>query len=111
MMLKATPCFQRMIFANMQILKIEKIKVYRFVSEYIGTNMYLIINHGEAVVVDPHPDKDALSLLVKNAVSKVYIFLTHEHPDHTYGIPWLNRLFDTKIVCQQNCAESIQKKH
>lgn len=83
------------------------IELYRFESEFVGTNMYLIFSGGEALAVDPHFDEEADKILKENAVRKVTVFLTHEHPDHTQGLPWLKNSFDTEIVCQEQCAASI----
>ena len=40
-------------------------------------------------------------------VSKATVFLTHEHPDHTVGIPWLKEKFPVTVVCSKKCAETI----
>lgn len=80
---------------------------YRFESEYLGTNMYLSCSYGEALIVDPHFDAGADRILSKSAVREVTVFLTHEHPDHTCGLPWLKKHFKTRIVCQKRCADTV----
>lgn len=81
-----------------------------FSSSYIGENMYLFIKEDKALIIDPNDSKEALQLLKKNRVREVTIFLTHEHPDHTCGIPILAKQFKTILVCQQACAEKIACK-
>ncbi len=91
----------------MELISLLNCDFYRFESEYLGTNMYLSCSDGEALIVDPHFDEEADRILSKNAVRKVTVFLTHEHPDHTCGLPWLKDHFKTQIVCQKRCADTI----
>lgn len=91
----------------MEKIGIGDIMVYRFESEYLGTNMYVLFSDGEALVVDPHPDEEAETLLKDNAADRTSVFLTHEHPDHTYGLPWLKEMTDFQLICHRKCAETI----
>ena len=88
-------------------ISLPTIKFCRFESEFVGTNMYLTISGDEALIVDPHFDKQADDLLKERSVRKITVFLTHEHPDHTHGLPWLKENFDTAVICQEQCAASI----
>ncbi|WP_295270344.1 MBL fold metallo-hydrolase [Selenomonas sp.] len=38
------------------------------------------------------------------------ILLTHEHPDHTAGVPALRREFSVNLICQRECARRIMEK-
>ena len=89
----------------MERISLSAIDFYRFESEFVGTNMYLAIANGEALVVDPHFDEEAVAMLAN--VSKATVFLTHEHPDHTGGIPWLKEKFPVTMICSKKCAEII----
>lgn len=81
--------------------------IHRFESEYVGTNMYLLFSGKNALIVDPHFDDEAEKLLIKERIENVTVFLTHEHPDHTIGLPWLKEKYSTEIVCHQQCADQI----
>ena len=85
-------------------------KVYYFISPVVATNMYVIIKDDEAVIVDPHISEDMDLLLSAQNIRKVTIFLTHEHPDHTWGIPHLSERFKTFLYCQRACADAIADK-
>lgn len=78
---------------------------YRFESEFVGTNMYLAIVNNEALIIDPHFDENADKMLA--GVTKTTVFLTHEHPDHTCGLPWLKEKFSVTLICSKKCAEII----
>lgn len=61
-----------------------------------GTNTYLLRAHGsaETTVVDPGPElPDHLERVWRRATAKdgrvVRVLLTHAHPDHEDGAPWL----------------------
>jgi len=81
-----------------------------FTSPPIGENMYVLIKDNKALVIDPNGSRDALDLLKEKQIEEIIIFLTHEHPDHTCGVPVLQNNFSIKLVCQQICAEKIACK-
>lgn len=86
-------------------------KVKRFVFPYIDSNMYVLAENGEALVIDPHISQEADLYLKENRVEKVTILLTHEHFDHVCGIPWFREHYDTRVVCQQETLHSRRQKH
>lgn len=94
----------------MEEIRVNNQTIYRFESEYVGTNMYLASSENEALIVDPHPDDGALGLLAKENVKNITVFLTHEHPDHTWGIPWLSARFDVCSFCSETAAKAIGNK-
>lgn len=69
--------------------------------------MFIVLRNDMALIVDPHISEEALSFLKKNGIENITVFLTHEHPDHTCGVKQLSENFDIKLICQENCAESI----
>lgn len=69
--------------------------------------MYLIIEGDSALVIDPQDNAEAFDLLEKANVKTVDILLTHEHTDHTSGIPAFLEKYGSKIICQKDCAEYI----
>ena len=91
----------------MEKIGIGDIMVYRFESEWVGTNMYVLFSDDEALIVDPHPDEEAATLLARKNIKKTTVFLTHEHPDHTCGVPWLKEKLGISVVCHRLCAETI----
>ena len=92
----------------MEVYQVCGLAVYRFESEWIGTNMFVLICKGNALIVDPHPDDEALDLLKKENIEELSILLTHEHPDHTHGVPWFLEHFVTKLICSRATAEAIK---
>ncbi len=78
-----------------------------FTSAGIKANMYVLIKNHQALIIDPHNNVDLLNFLDKNKVKEITVVLTHEHPDHTNGIPVLSTKYKLKLICQQKCAEAI----
>ena len=86
---------------------INNLNVFRSVFDYIDSNMYILLEGRSALVIDPHVNLEAVDLLTNAKIEKVDILLTHEHTDHTSGIPFFQEKFGAKLVCQQDCAEYI----
>ena len=74
---------------------------------YIGSNMYLLIERDEALIIDPCPSEAALSRLKENGVRHVTVLLTHEHFDHTSGVNWFRKYFSCRLICQEECGARI----
>ena len=81
------------------------------VYEYINSNMYVLFEDNEAIIIDPHKNNELTELLKSKGVRKVTILLTHEHHDHTTGVYWYQEHFESTLICQQNAAAYISKKH
>ena len=65
------------------------IKVERFLNDLMSSNCYIIwddITHS-SIVVDPGSEKSqkVIDFIDSHNISLDYIFLTHEHTDHTWG--------------------------
>lgn len=86
--------------------------IYQFKFPFIESNMYLMLDCSkkEALVVDPHRNEEAEQLLKEAGIKNVLIVLTHEHFDHTSGIPWLREHFHCQICCHQNALDSTSQK-
>ena len=84
--------------------------IYVDIYEYLGSNTYIIIGQGEAIVIDPHTSKDIENLLWKEKIKKILIILTHEHCDHISGIWWYLSNFNCKIISSDLCAQKISEK-
>ncbi|RAX51902.1 hypothetical protein CCY99_08055 [Helicobacter sp. 16-1353] len=91
------------------IYNIENLSIYRFVFRYIDSNMYVIIENNEALIIDPHFSKSMQKLLYENQIKNILVLLTHEHYDHICGIDWLSKHFNITLICQKACAKSILK--
>ena len=94
----------------MQNIALKNCNITQFVSPEISSNMYVLIQGKEALVIDPHENSELLAFLTKHNVQKVTVFLTHEHPDHTNGIPFLKEKYPLTLICQQKCAEAVADK-
>ena len=94
----------------MSSLFVNNQELHFFTSPYIGENMYLLIKGDKALIIDPNGSEESLTLLKQHKVQDITIFLTHEHPDHTCGVPFLKKNFKTTLVCQQKCAQQIAER-
>ena len=80
----------------------------RFIVPFINSNMYLAIDDGVAFIVDPFVSSEALFLIVKANVHKIYIVLTHEHADHISGIGYFAKQVEyVRVIAHQACAASV----
>lgn len=91
----------------MECLTIRGNILYRFVSVEVKTNMYVLMQKNFALIVDPHLSEELLHLLNEHGITDCTVLLTHEHADHTCGIPVLQRQFGISVICQNACAETL----
>lgn len=89
---------------------LEQVRIHHFASEDIQANMYVFMFNNDAVIVDPNFNDEALNLLKKSNIKNAVVFLTHEHPDHTCGLPYLKEIFDFTVICQSQASFSIANK-
>lgn len=78
------------------------LKVLCQVAGPIETNCYLVNDplSGAAALIDPGWEVDALmGRIKKNKLVLKYIFVTHGHIDHYYGIPMVKRQYPDAKVC------------
>lgn len=80
------------------------------VYEYIDSNMYVLFDGEEALIVDPHKNEELTVLMQEKGVKTVTILLSHEHHDHTSGIYWYQENFQNKLICQEDAAVIMSKK-
>ncbi|MBN1639338.1 MAG: MBL fold metallo-hydrolase [Ignavibacteriales bacterium] len=83
-------------------------RINRFSSHLLYSNMYIIENEKSIIVIDPFEDEDTFKDYLDNNFSLDYIFLTHEHYDHISGVNFLKKKFETKVVCSSTCGELIK---
>ena len=94
----------------MEKLNFYNFNIYRFVFEYINSNMYILIKNKEALVIDPHYNSEVDFLFQQNNIENVTILLTHEHPDHISGIKKFTEKYVTKVICHKKTAEIIKDR-
>lgn len=85
-------------------------EIKRFELDYIKSNMYIVIDEDEALIIDPNISDEGIAFLKRSGVKKSIIILTHEHFDHTTGVNLIRDLLPVVLVCQNNCAVSIANK-
>lgn len=77
------------LFLFIGTMKIQKFEVGPF-----GENTYLLVQSGEAIIIDPGFSNDSEFQLFENALSAsgaklIAVVLTHAHVDHILGLPRL----------------------
>jgi hydroxyacylglutathione hydrolase len=85
--------------------------VTRVINRPVNSNSFIIYaeGSGNCILVDPGTN-DCAELLDFLQVQKLipeYIFLTHEHFDHLWGVNKLKDIYGCKTVCSKDCAEKI----
>ena len=64
----------------------------------LNANTYVVINEGEAIVIDPSIDDDKVGdFLVKNNLKTLMVLLTHGHFDHIRGVDRLTKRFSIPL--------------
>lgn len=81
--------------------------VHVFKMPVIDSNMYMIIDKNQALVIDPCISKDAERVLSCNNIQFCTILLTHEHYDHISGVNRLRELCQCEVICSEACAKNI----
>lgn len=98
----------------MDILEIESdnhtYRFYRSVYPPIESNMYVLVEGKEAIVVDSNISEEVLDLLTKQGVEKIHLFLTHEHYDHSYGVCWWQEHIEALLYCHRGCEGQLSTK-
>ena len=71
----------------------------------IGSNMYIVTQGRDAIVLDPWPDAETMARLQGY---RVLLVLTHEHVDQTSGLGRMQRPASIRRCCSARvCACSI----
>lgn len=77
-------------------------EIRRYESELLASNMYLLVEGGHAIVIDPSEDTAPGEDVVVDR-----IILTHEHYDHISGVNRWKEKYHTKVLCSKACADNI----
>jgi glyoxylase-like metal-dependent hydrolase (beta-lactamase superfamily II) len=88
-----------------------KILIHCIINSPISSNGYIIyiVERGECVIIDPG-SKDVASyvnFLDKYNLSPIYIFLTHEDFDHSWGAANLREQYGCKIICHEKASTRL----
>lgn len=84
---------------------IENNKVYKFVMPMIKSNMYILLDGNQALIIDPNENETALRLLEEHEVRSIIIILTHEHFDHISGVNYFRAKWPCKVIGNMVCKE------
>ena len=77
--------------------------IRRYESKLLSSNMYLIVENGHSIVIDPYEDVSEA-----DGVCVDYILLTHEHFDHISGVNNWRQETKAPVLCSKACAERIK---
>jgi len=77
-------------------------RIGRFDSGLLSSNMYVISENGHAVVIDPARDTSPGGGLAVDL-----LLITHEHYDHISGVNAWKRQYGAPLLCSRACAERI----
>lgn len=82
--------------------------IQTFTYDLIDSKMYILLEVGSALVIDPNISKDAAKLLKLQRVEEIKVLITHEHYDHISGVEWLRNQFKCEVCCSQKCNQNMQ---
>lgn len=89
----------------------KNIFLYRCLYAPVKSNMYIIINHCEAVVVDPNDNEEGINFLKERKILKVHLLITHEHYDHCMGINLFRSAFsESDLFCHMETTKLLESK-
>ena len=79
------------------------------------SNCYLVVDDESkhCICIDPASEKSEreIEYIEQNELVLDYIFLTHEHTDHTWGVNSLvKRFVNIKVVCSEACKQNLDKE-
>lgn len=91
------------------------IKVQQFENQFASSICYLVYTEKtkRCIIIDPGSEKSLkeIDFIKRNNLNPEYIFLTHEHMDHTWGVNSLLESFSQiKVVCSEKCKEALPKE-
>lgn len=84
-------------------------KVNRLTTPIMGSNCYVLISDGQAVVIDPIPSEKLLEFFEAENATLSAILLTHGHFDHMLGLDFLRKQFpNAKVMIHVDDAELMR---
>ena len=87
------------------------LKIERFRNFPIESNCYVIYTaeSNKCLIIDPGSEDSFEIIRFLNATDLYpeYIFLTHEHFDHIWGVRHLKQIFNVNVLCSKECSTAI----
>ncbi len=80
--------------------------VWNFLDSILDSNMYVLQEEKQYLVIDPIDNDDILEEL--GNANSVTVLLTHEHFDHICGLNKLRTTFSCKVIASKTCSDRIQ---
>lgn len=77
-------------------------KINRYVSDLMFSNMYLLTENGHSIIIDPW-----IRCKVPDQLCMDFILVTHEHYDHISGVNRFKDIYHTPLLCSRSCGERI----
>ena len=89
--------------------------IERFVNQLMSSNCYVLTDKKSrhCLCIDPASEKSEreIAYIMTNDLKLDYIFLTHEHTDHTWGVNALVKQFPfVNVVCSNLCRVNLSKE-
>lgn len=81
-----------------------RISTYNFTIE--DNRAYVIEENGHAILVDA-PSTDLTAIIKEQGINLDYIFLTHEHCDHLWGLNEIRTVFNPMVIATKAASISI----
>lgn len=82
-------------------------KIQQITTQYLKSNMYLLTEQSEAILIDPYISEETNQYLLRNKIHLDHIYITHEHYDHISGVNWWKEQTGAELLCSQKCAQNI----
>lgn len=80
----------------------------------MSSNCYLIVDDvsKHCICIDPGSEKSEreIEYIESNGLTLDYIFLTHEHTDHTWGCNSLVTHYGAIVVCSEMCKHNLSSE-
>ena len=80
--------------------------IARFKSGLLQSNMYLLSEDGETIVIDPFVSEEVFDDM---GVVPSLVILTHEHFDHISGVNFIKEYYRIPVYASAACAENLKK--
>lgn len=91
------------------------LRYQHYVNELMTSNCYVIYDEStkHCIVIDPGSEKSdrEISFIREHNLKLDYVFVTHEHSDHNWGVNALmEAIGDASLVCSEECAKRVNKQ-